>query len=174
MADDEDDIILSELSDDELIEQMHQDLYDGLKEEIEEGVNILLERGWEPYKALTEALVEGMRIVGIDFRDGILFVPSHYYMAVLGRQHLSFVRSEDSAVFEAFARAVAGLDLRAASRAIERGRVVDTESGRSVDWPAPRMVLPVSPALRERLRSAGPAGDHDLPSYRLEPGSVSE
>jgi hypothetical protein len=24
---------------------------------------------------LTEALVEGMRIVGIDFRDGILFVP---------------------------------------------------------------------------------------------------
>ncbi|MGI9479416.1 MAG: corrinoid protein, partial [Hyphomicrobiaceae bacterium] len=75
MADDEDDIILSELSDDELIEQMHQDLYDGLKEEIEEGVNILLERGWEPYKALTEALVEGMRIVGIDFRDGILFVP---------------------------------------------------------------------------------------------------
>ena len=39
------------------------------------GVNILLERGWEPYKALTEALVEGMRIVGIDFRDGILFVP---------------------------------------------------------------------------------------------------
>ena len=75
MADEEDDIILSELSDDELVEQMHQDLYDGLKEEIEEGVNILLERGWEPYKALTEALVEGMRIVGIDFRDGILFVP---------------------------------------------------------------------------------------------------
>ena len=28
-----------------------------------------------PYKVLTEALVEGMRIVGIDFRDGILFVP---------------------------------------------------------------------------------------------------
>lgn len=75
MADDEDDIILSELSDEELVEQMHQDLYDGLKEEIEEGVNILLERGWEPYRALTEALVEGMRIVGIDFRDGILFVP---------------------------------------------------------------------------------------------------
>ncbi len=75
MADDEDDIILSELSDEELVEQMHQDLYDGLKEEIEEGVNILLERGWEPYKTLTEALVEGMRIVGIDFRDGILFVP---------------------------------------------------------------------------------------------------
>jgi methanogenic corrinoid protein MtbC1 len=55
---------------------MHDDLYDGLKEEIEEGTsNILLDRGWTPYKVLTEALVEGMRIVGIDFRDGILFVP---------------------------------------------------------------------------------------------------
>ena len=54
---------------------MHDDLYDGLKDEIEEGVNILLERGWTPYRVLTEALVEGMRIVGIDFRDGILFVP---------------------------------------------------------------------------------------------------
>ncbi|MEL6287428.1 MAG: B12-binding domain-containing protein [Pseudomonadota bacterium] len=74
MADDED-IVLSELPDDELVQQMHDDLYDGLKEEIEEGTNILLERGWTPYKILTEALVEGMRIVGEDFRDGILFVP---------------------------------------------------------------------------------------------------
>jgi len=72
---DEEDIILSELSDDELVLQMHDDLYDGLKEEIEEGVNILLERDWVPYKVLTEALVEGMRVVGEDFRDGILFVP---------------------------------------------------------------------------------------------------
>jgi methanogenic corrinoid protein MtbC1 len=54
---------------------MHDDLYDGLKEEIEEGVNILLSRNWTPYNVLTKALVEGMRIVGIDFRDGILFVP---------------------------------------------------------------------------------------------------
>jgi methylmalonyl-CoA mutase cobalamin-binding domain/chain len=73
MADDE--IILSELPDDELVMQMMDDLYDGLKEEIVEGVNILLERGWTPYSVLTDALVEGMRIVGEDFRDGILFVP---------------------------------------------------------------------------------------------------
>ncbi len=71
----EQDIILSELSDDELVLQMHDDLYDGMKEEIEEGVNILLERKWEPYRVLTEALVAGMTIVGHDFRDGILFVP---------------------------------------------------------------------------------------------------
>jgi methylmalonyl-CoA mutase cobalamin-binding domain/chain len=72
---DDDEIILSELNDDELVQQMHDDLYDGLKEEIGEAVNILLERGWTPYNILTKALVEGMRIVGIDFRDGILFVP---------------------------------------------------------------------------------------------------
>ena len=73
--DEEEEIILSELPDDELVEQMHADLYDGLKEEIEEGTNILLGRGWGPDKVLNVALVEGMRIVGIDFRDGILFVP---------------------------------------------------------------------------------------------------
>ena len=73
--DEEEEIILSELPDDELVEQMHADLYDGLKEEIEEGTSILLGRGWGPDKVLNVALVEGMRIVGIDFRDGILFVP---------------------------------------------------------------------------------------------------
>ncbi|MEM1376411.1 MAG: B12-binding domain-containing protein [Pseudomonadota bacterium] len=74
MADDEE-IILSELSDDDLVLQMHDDLYDGLKEEIAEGTQVLLDRGWTPYDVLTKALVEGMRIVGEDFRDGILFVP---------------------------------------------------------------------------------------------------
>ena len=73
--DDEEEIILSELSDDELTEQMHDDLYNGLNEEIVEGTNILLERGWGADRVLNDALVEGMRIVGIDFRDGILFVP---------------------------------------------------------------------------------------------------
>ncbi|MBE9635827.1 corrinoid protein [Salipiger mangrovisoli] len=77
MAEDnpEDEIILSELDDAELVEQMFDDLYDGMKEEIEEGVRILLDRGWPPYRVLTEALVGGMKIVGEDFRDGILFVP---------------------------------------------------------------------------------------------------
>ena len=73
MADD--DLDLSTLADDDLVGQMHDDLYDGLKEEVEEGVRILLGRGWTPYDVLTKSLVEGMRIVGVDFRDGILFVP---------------------------------------------------------------------------------------------------
>ena len=72
---DDEDIILSELPDDELVEQMHDDLYDGLAEEIAEGTQILLDRGWEATRVLEEALVAGMTIVGIDFRDGILFVP---------------------------------------------------------------------------------------------------
>lgn len=75
MSDEEDDLILSELNDEELVLQMMDDLYDGMKEEIEEAVNILLERKWTPYDILTKALVEGMAIVGVDFRDGILFVP---------------------------------------------------------------------------------------------------
>jgi methanogenic corrinoid protein MtbC1 len=72
---DDEDIILSELPDDELVEQMHDDLYDGLADEIAEGTNILLGRGWSATRVLDEALVAGMTIVGVDFRDGILFVP---------------------------------------------------------------------------------------------------
>ncbi|MDH3630888.1 MAG: corrinoid protein [Gammaproteobacteria bacterium] len=71
----EDDLDLSTLPDDELVEQMHDDLYNGLKEEVAEGTQILLDRDWDANKVLNEALVAGMTIVGIDFRDGILFVP---------------------------------------------------------------------------------------------------
>ena len=71
----DDDIDLSSLNDEDLVAQMHDDLYDGMADEIAEGTNILIGRGWSAQKVLDEALVEGMRIVGIDFRDGILFVP---------------------------------------------------------------------------------------------------
>src|SRR5215831_19633428 len=72
---DEETIDLAALADDDLVKQMHDDLYDGLAEEIAEGTQILLDRGWAADRVLNDALVEGMRIVGIDFRDGILFVP---------------------------------------------------------------------------------------------------
>jgi 5-methyltetrahydrofolate--homocysteine methyltransferase len=75
MADEDEDLILSELNDDELVQQMHDDLYDGMRDEIMEAVNILLAREWTPYQILTGALVTGMKVVGDDFRDGILFVP---------------------------------------------------------------------------------------------------
>jgi methylmalonyl-CoA mutase cobalamin-binding domain/chain len=66
---------LNSLNDEELAEQVHDDLYNGLKVEVEEATQIYLKRGWSPERVLNDALVEGMRIVGIDFRDGILFVP---------------------------------------------------------------------------------------------------
>jgi methylmalonyl-CoA mutase cobalamin-binding domain/chain len=75
MSDQDDDLDLASLPDDELVTQMHEDLYDGLAPEIIEGTMILLDRGWSAERVLNDALVEGMRIVGIDFRDGILFVP---------------------------------------------------------------------------------------------------
>jgi len=66
---------LRSLNDAELVEQVHDDMYNGLKAEVEQATRIFLERKWAPDKVLNDALVEGMRIVGIDFRDGILFVP---------------------------------------------------------------------------------------------------
>lgn len=74
-VEDDEEVVLSELDDEDLVAQMHDDLYDGLADEIDEGTRILLDRGWGAEKVLDDALVEGMRIVGIDFRDGILFVP---------------------------------------------------------------------------------------------------
>ena len=71
----EEDLDLSSLNDEDLTAQMHDDLYDGLADEIVEGTELLLGRGWSPDRVLNDALVEGMRVVGIDFRDGILFVP---------------------------------------------------------------------------------------------------
>jgi corrinoid protein of di/trimethylamine methyltransferase len=68
-------INLKEMPTEEILELMHEDLYDGLAEEIVEEVNELLSRDMVPYDVLTKGLVAGMDIVGIDFRDGILFVP---------------------------------------------------------------------------------------------------
>jgi methylmalonyl-CoA mutase cobalamin-binding domain/chain len=75
VADDNDDLDLNTLNDEDLVLQVHDDLYNGMKPEIEEATRILLGRGWSPDRVLNDALVEGMRIVGVDFRDGILFVP---------------------------------------------------------------------------------------------------
>ena len=68
-------LVLADLADDELVEQVFDDLYDGLADEIAEATRILLGRGWDAKRVLDEALVGGMNIVGADFRDGILFVP---------------------------------------------------------------------------------------------------
>jgi 5-methyltetrahydrofolate--homocysteine methyltransferase len=92
MSDDEDDIVLSELSNEDLVQQMHDDLYDGLTEEIVEGTRILLAREWSPEDVLGKALVDGMTIVGIDFRDGILFVPEVLLAANAMKGGMSILR----------------------------------------------------------------------------------
>jgi 5-methyltetrahydrofolate--homocysteine methyltransferase len=59
----------------ELLELMMDDLYDGLAEEVVAEVEECLRREMTPYAVMTEGLVAGMEIVGVDFRDGVLFVP---------------------------------------------------------------------------------------------------
>ena len=69
------DFDFSDLSSDDLFLQMQDDLYDGLREEIVAQTNEALSRGFSPQEILDRGLVAGMEIVGVDFRDGILFVP---------------------------------------------------------------------------------------------------
>ena len=75
MAEEFDDLDLNSLNDEELTEQVHDDLYNGLRDEVVEATNILLGRGWSASRVLDDDLVEDIRIMGLDFRDGILFVP---------------------------------------------------------------------------------------------------
>src|SRR3990170_4137792 len=70
-----DELDYSNIPTDELIQQIQDDLYDGMVNAVVAGTNELLKRGMTPYDTLTKALVGGMDIVGADFRDGILFVP---------------------------------------------------------------------------------------------------
>ena len=93
MAEDfDDDLDLNTLNDEDLTEQVHDDLYNGLRDEVMEATNILLSRGWSPDRVLNDALVEGMRIVGIDFRDGILFVPEVLQCAGAMKAGMELVR----------------------------------------------------------------------------------
>ncbi|UCG87018.1 MAG: histone deacetylase [Gemmatimonadota bacterium] len=86
--------------------------------------------------------------------DGIIFVPSHYYMAALGRPHLRFLRCADAAVFAAMSDALADLDLAAATQAIADDRLVDVKTGEPIPWHTPQMILPVSKKLKERFDQA--------------------
>jgi 5-methyltetrahydrofolate--homocysteine methyltransferase len=70
-----DDIDITQLETSEILELIQDDLYDGLAEEVVASVKELLARGMTPYDVLTKGLVAGMDVVGVDFRDGILFVP---------------------------------------------------------------------------------------------------
>ena len=80
-------INLKEMPNEEILELMHEDLYDGLAEEIVEEVNELLSRDLGPYEVLTKGLVAGMDIVGIDFRSSRIV--SRYAGSMLIRGSIS-------------------------------------------------------------------------------------
>src|SRR5262249_37550812 len=71
----QEEVDLSQLETPELLRRIQDDLYDGLADDVVAGTNELLRRGMVPYDALNRGLVAGMDVVGVDFRDGILFVP---------------------------------------------------------------------------------------------------
>jgi corrinoid protein of di/trimethylamine methyltransferase len=71
----QEEIDVSQLETPELLRRIQDDLYDGLADDVVVGTGELLRRGLSPYDALTLGLVAGMDVVGVDFRDGILFVP---------------------------------------------------------------------------------------------------
>jgi 5-methyltetrahydrofolate--homocysteine methyltransferase len=54
---------------------MQDDLYDGMKAEVVAQTKEALGRGYSAPDVLAQGLVAGMDIVGVDFRDGVLFVP---------------------------------------------------------------------------------------------------
>jgi hypothetical protein len=83
--------------------------------------------------------------------DGIVFVPAHYYMAALGRRHLTFIHAADAAVFDAMQEAVSERGLADATYLIEQGAVVYKATNVPITWHAPPMVLPVSERLRQSL-----------------------
>ncbi|OGO10275.1 MAG: 5-methyltetrahydrofolate--homocysteine methyltransferase [Chloroflexi bacterium RBG_13_68_17] len=70
-----DDTDLTKLGTEEVMQQIQDDLYDGMADEVTSATRELLRRGMTPYDVLTKALVAGMDVVGADFRDGVLFVP---------------------------------------------------------------------------------------------------
>jgi len=59
----------------ELIEQMRRDLHCGLREEVAHDAQLLLNRGCSAERILRDGLVEGMRDVAHDLRDGVMRMP---------------------------------------------------------------------------------------------------
>jgi len=81
--------------------------------------------------------------------DGIYYVPSHYHVAAQSRQMVRFLRPEDEARYRALRRALEGLPLAEATRAVEEGRVIDARTGEPVQWEGFPMVLALSDRLHD-------------------------
>ena len=91
MSDDRRDDLASP-EDDAVIDEICGGIYDGESEPVEQGVRILLDRGWAAADVLTTAVVEGMAEVGADFRDGFLFVPEVLQSATAMKAGIALLR----------------------------------------------------------------------------------
>ena len=100
--------------------------------------------------------------------DGLMYMPAGYFVATFGSR---FLEPAHQARLEAMRRALTGLRLVEATRAVEDGRIVDAATGETVPWKPEPMVIPVSARLRERVE--GPEYEATLErelstlSYRL-------
>jgi acetoin utilization deacetylase AcuC-like enzyme len=94
--------------------------------------------------------------------DGILFVPSHYHLASMFKRYLRFASPIDEAWFRAAHRAVDGLSLVDATKAVAAGRLRDRSTGEAVQWRPMPMVIPLSEALGDELRSV----DYEIAAIR--------
>ncbi|MCB1057688.1 MAG: hypothetical protein KDD11_19475, partial [Acidobacteria bacterium] len=98
--------------------------------------------------------------------DGISFVPSHYHLASTSHKVLRFLDPHHEVTYDALQEALAGLSVAEASHAVEAGRIRDTRTGEIFHWTPMAMVLPVSPALQERLY--GEEAEKELERARAE------
>jgi acetoin utilization deacetylase AcuC-like enzyme len=80
--------------------------------------------------------------------DGIFFTTAHYHLAVQSRHLVTPLHAADEARIRAFSKALAGLSLAEATRAVAEGRVVDESTGRPAEWLPIPSVVPVSERLK--------------------------
>ena len=87
--------------------------------------------------------------------DGIYYVPASYHVAIQSRRQVRFLEPADEAMIQSLETLFSGMTLAEASNLIADGRVVDAATSKVLEWQGYPMVLPVSPALEERV--SGPA-----------------
>jgi len=109
--------------------------------------------------------------------DGVFFVAAHYHVAMQSRRLVRPLHPADEARLRSIAAALGGVPLSDATSAVEEGRLVDSSTGRPVDWRPISTVLPVSERLRARV--GGPdyeeaaAQESARHVYRLQPREVA-
>jgi acetoin utilization deacetylase AcuC-like enzyme len=85
--------------------------------------------------------------------DGVLWVPAHYHTAAQGRRASQFLHPADEGLFRAVEKAVGGLPLTAAVKAVEQGQILDAATGAPFVWRPMTVVVPASERLRRQRAS---------------------